>query len=208
MRFPENTWHHLYHKSINGSPLFKTRSDYHYFLDRYYHYLHISTDTCCYCLPDNHFHFLIKTLPFPEQQSRYNELRRENNGKTFFQTNHESLKPIPVETLIGHLLNSYTKYVNRTRNRTGPVFSGRFKSKHITDEAWLTHLVCYIHRNPSHHGIIEDFRLYPNSSYNLIIEDTPTMLNRHQTLALFGGSENYIEAHKQVRNRLGDNFFE
>jgi putative transposase len=100
-------------------------------------------------------------------------MQRLKKEDEFFQTTHETLKPIPVETLIGHLLNSYTKYVNKTRNRTGPVFSGRFKSKHITDEAWLTHLVCYIHRNPSHHGIVEDFRLYPNSSYNLILMTPP-----------------------------------
>ncbi|MFN2373574.1 MAG: transposase [Cyclonatronaceae bacterium] len=208
MRFPENTWHHLYHKSINGSPLFKTRSDFRYFLDRYFYYLHISTHTCCYCLPDNHFHFLIKILPLAEQQSRFNTIRSQNNGNTYFQSTHETLKPIPVETLIGHLLNSYTKYVNKKRERTGPVFSGRFKSKHITDETWLTHLVCYIHRNPSHHGLMEDFRLYPNSSYNLILDETPTYLSRNLVLELFGGKENYIEAHKQVRNRLGDNFFE
>lgn len=39
-------------------------------------------------------------------------------------------------------------YFNMTRDRTGPLFSGRFKVKHIDDDVYMRHLMAYVHMNP------------------------------------------------------------
>ena len=43
---------------------------------------------------------------------------------------------------------SYTKAVNKSRERCGPLFQSRFRAIHVDDEAYLLHLSRYIHLNP------------------------------------------------------------
>lgn len=43
---------------------------------------------------------------------------------------------------------SIAKYINTKFNRTGPLFEGNFKSKHVGSNEYLLHLSVYIHLNP------------------------------------------------------------
>ncbi len=43
---------------------------------------------------------------------------------------------------------SYTKALNKSRERVGPLFQSRFRAIHVDDEAYLLHLSRYIHLNP------------------------------------------------------------
>ncbi len=73
-----------------------------------------------YCLMPNHFHLLIR-----EKKSR--------NISIFMQK----------------LLTAYSKYYNNKNERTGSLFQGKFKAKHIGDSNnYLKYLLAYIHLNP------------------------------------------------------------
>ena len=43
----------------------------------------------------------------------------------------------------------YTMYANTKYQTKGHVFENRYKSKHVPDNTYLTHLSAYIHKNPS-----------------------------------------------------------
>ena len=47
------------------------------------------------------------------------------------------------------LCTGYTMYFNTKYERTGALLSGTFKSKHVSDDRYLKHLVSYIHLNPA-----------------------------------------------------------
>ena len=47
------------------------------------------------------------------------------------------------------LCTGYTMYFNTKHERTGALFAGTFKSKHVPDDQYLKHLVSYIHLNPA-----------------------------------------------------------
>ena len=76
-------------------------------------------DILCYSIMPDHYHLLLKE-------------RVEKGITNFLQRCNTSI----------------SKYINKKKNRSGPLFESRFKSKHINDNKYLLHLSLYIHLNP------------------------------------------------------------
>ena len=72
-----------------------------------------------YCLMPNHFHILIK---------------QEVDGG--------------ISLFMKKILTAYVMYFNKKYSRSGGLFEGRFKSKHINNDNYLKYLFAYIHLNP------------------------------------------------------------
>jgi REP element-mobilizing transposase RayT len=53
-----------------------------------------------------------------------------------------------VALFMQKLFTSYTMYFNKKYNRTGSLFAGTFKSKHITDDLYLKRAAPYVLLNP------------------------------------------------------------
>jgi REP element-mobilizing transposase RayT len=71
-----------------------------------------------YCINPNHFHFLITPL--------------QEKG---------------IEKFMQRLGNGYTKYFNNRHKRSGVLFQGKFKSKHVDSNEYLLHLSAYVNGN-------------------------------------------------------------
>ncbi len=56
----------------------------------------------------------------------------------------------------------------------------------------------YIHANSKNHGIQNDFRNYPWSSYLSILSGKPTSLKREVVLDWFGGKKAFSQFHDQI----------
>ncbi len=72
-----------------------------------------------YCLMDNHFHLLLKEI--------------SDGGISVFMTK---------------VLTSYSSYFNKKYKRTGSLFEGTFKAKHLDTDEYLKYIFSYIHLNP------------------------------------------------------------
>ena len=79
---------------------------------------------------------------------------------------------IVVETLEGNLsrgmrqLNGmYTQYVNRTHNRVGHVYQGRYKAILVEKESYLLELARYVVLNPVRAGMVVNAAEWRWSSY-------------------------------------------
>ena len=55
-------------------------------------------------------------------------------------------------------------------------------------------LVTYIHRNPQKHGLVDDFRDWPWSSYPALISEKPTKIQRTEVIDWYGSRANFINA--------------
>lgn len=77
------------------------------------------TNIIAYCLMSNHFHLLLQE-------------RTEGGISKFMQ----------------RLGTAYTVYFNEKYKRSGALFQGRYKNRLIEDEAYLFHVINYIHFNP------------------------------------------------------------
>ncbi|RDV12600.1 hypothetical protein DXT99_22820 [Pontibacter diazotrophicus] len=104
---------------------------------------------------------------------------------------------ISVQRQLAHLLNAYAKTINNRYDRIGRLFQHRFGRKEVTSEAYFTRLIYYIHFNPQHHGLIEDFSDWPYSSYHSILSKSKTALQREDVLELFGGRDCYKAFHEE-----------
>ena len=112
----------------------------------------------------NHFHFLLKQIA--------------ENGISIF---------------VSKFTNSYTKYYNTKRSRTGPMFQGVFKSVYVESDEQLIHLSRYIHLNPVASVIIKDAELlsYPWSSLRDYLRGKPSLLYIEPVLNHFSSSNDY-----------------
>lgn len=188
-------YYHIYNRGNNGTPLFHTPGNYEHFLRLYDKYITPIADTYAWCLMGNHFHLLvrikeedeiiIKSLPNPV---RVENPDRVNTSKTFK----------PPHIYFSHLFNSYTQAINKQQGRSGSLFERPFHRIQINTEQYFRNLVIYIHQNPIHHGFTNDFRDYPWSSYQGIVSDKPTKVDRETVLEWFGGKTNFIDVHHKI----------
>ncbi len=84
-----------------------------------------------------------------------------------------------ITTFMRKLGTGYTMYFNKKRERTGALFSSKFKSRHVHSNEYFRRVINYIHANPAElfepgwkHGLVRDERnleralvSYPYSSY-------------------------------------------
>ncbi len=73
----------------------------------------------CFCLMPNHYHFLLRQL--------------RDGGITEFMRKFGT---------------GFTNYFNIKYDRVGPLFQGKFKAVHVTEQRHLLYLPHYIHLNP------------------------------------------------------------
>lgn len=99
----------------------------------------------------NHFHFLIVA-----------------NEKSIESTNEKHravLQVLPKN--IGTLLSSYTKAINKDKQRRGSLFAHNTKAKLIeTNGGHLENCFLYIHQNPMLAGLVKKMENWEFSSFN------------------------------------------
>jgi len=144
--FAPGEWYHCYNRGVDKRKVFESRRDYERFLllmcaSKYKNNIRISNyknwsfqeiindeslvsgsqivELGAYSLMPNHIHFALKET-------------KEGGVATFMQK----------------VFTGYTMYFNLKNERTGSLFSGTFKSRHVFDDKYFKHLISYIHLNP------------------------------------------------------------
>lgn len=185
---------------------FFEEQDYERFISRCFFYLYPCVETYAFCLLNNHFHCLIRVRTKVEQEQIFRFLKSTYSNDDFHGLEYAAFKFYRTSWQWGHLLNSHTKYINKKNDRTGALFEGKFRRKRITTNLYLSQLICYIHRNPVHHGITREYSDYTYSSYNILLDDIPTLLERRKVMEVFGDRNNYICAHAEFKDLLGNDY--
>lgn len=174
----QGNYYHIYNRGNNKEKLFHEHADYLTFLVLFRRYIHEIADIFCFCLMPNHFHFLIRIKECKEIVS--SEIRNRPFSQSF-----------------SNYFNAYSKYINFKYGRTGSLFQKSFRRKRVDNEIYLKYLIHYVHTNPVHHEICEDFTSYRYSSYKSILTSHPTILKREMVIELFEDIDNYVYTHKQ-----------
>ncbi|QQG40678.1 MAG: transposase [Candidatus Levyibacteriota bacterium] len=164
-----NEIYHIFNRGVASQPTFLNKRDYDRALETIFYYqnsippikysrfLSLSTEDrtelfenlakqknflveiISYCLMPNHFHFLLRQI--------------KDGG---------------IAKFISNFTNSYTRFFNTKRERTGPLFTGKFKSVRIETQEQLLHVSRYIHLNPYTSFVaktLKDLETYPYSSF-------------------------------------------
>lgn len=175
-------YYHIYNRGINRANIFFEERNWRYFLQLYAEHIEPKADTYAYCLLYNHFHLLVRIK------------KAEELDLTGLQDLSGLKKP---SQHFSNMFNAYTKAVNKAYDRTGALFQRPFGRIEVTAEDYFIRLITYIHQNPQKHGLVEDFRTWPYSSYHALLSTKPTRLKREIVLAWFDGPAGVEALHRQ-----------
>ena len=183
----EGKFYHVYNRGNNRDNLFYKKENYNYFLRKYDEYLSDYIETYAYCLLPNHFHLLISV----KEQAKIPPFQKVESFRKV-----ESL----VSLQFRKFFTCYSMSINKQEGRVGSLFQKNYKRIQITTSNYLTNLVFYIHANPQLHGLTDDFRMYPWSSYNGILLNAPSKLKKENVLEWFNDKDNYAKYHAEKAN--------
>ena len=175
-------YYHVYNRGINGEPIFREERNYPYFLELYAKHISPIAETYAYCLLSNHFHFLL----------RINDT--DQTGPVLISVDQTGPVSNPSRQFNNFFI-AYAKAFNKAFQRTGGLFESPFKRKLVDNDRYFTYLVAYIHRNPQRHGFVDDYRVWPHSSYRAILSTQPTRIQRAAVLEWFDGRADFEQAH-------------
>ena len=178
-------FYHIYNRGNNRDVIFREHANYHYFLELAQKYLLPVVDIHAFALLPDHFHFLI-------QVKSEKELLKEN----VVTSRQISLK-------FGHFFNAYAKAYNKRYRRVSSLFQKNFGRRLITNEQYLHRVLLYIHWNPQKHEYVKDFRKWPFSSYQNLMNETPSFLEKTAVQEWFGGKEGFEQAHERLLDLQG-----
>ena len=161
--------YHIYNRGNNYQEVFFTNQDYQFFLDKFKFYLAAYCNVYAYALLPNHYHFLLRV--------------------------NDDIPHLSFSKQFSKCILSYTNAINNRVKRNGSLFMTYFRRIKVNDEKYLKYLLCYIHTNPSKHKIIDDFRTWKYSSYQAMISEKPSSVDRATVLNWFDGKDNFIAVH-------------
>ncbi len=197
--FIENGIYHVYSRTNNKEPLFKSDENRLYFLRQYDKYLHPFVDTFCWNLLPNHFHFMVQVksseaikeylIQLPPQLLKTPE-------KEFLADEGSTGKLLELEWK--RFFNSYSMAFNKQHGRKGNLFHRPFKRVEVDKDSHFTQTVIYIHANAQRHKICKDFTLHKWSSWHTLLSGISTKLKRQQLMDWFGGKDRFIQTHKEM----------
>lgn len=145
--FINNNFYHIWNRGVDKRKIFLDTFDYLRFVYMLY-YLNNKNFS-----PD---HFNYRQDP----RSLASGSGGKNNREPFVEIvawtlmpNHfhlilEQLTENGISLFMHKIGTSYTKYFNIKNERTGRLFEGFFKAKHIDKDTYLTHCIRYLHLNP------------------------------------------------------------
>lgn len=178
-------FYHIFNRGNNSEKIFFKQENYEFFLRRYTEYVSDCIETYAYCLLPNHFHFLVRV-----------------KEKALHLADAKLLaSPTPSQSL-HRLFTSYCKAINKQEIRYGSLIENPFKRIQIESNEYFTNLVVYIHTNPQLHGFVNDFSKYSWSSYNIILNNSHSFLQKSYVLDQFEDKENYRFCHLKKINLL------
>jgi REP element-mobilizing transposase RayT len=186
-KFEEECFYHIYNRSVDKKPMFKSDGNYEYFLKKYDAYLSPVLDTYSYCLLGNHFHLLVRIKSLTDL--------------TTFQKLSNQTKPKSTHDTISHqfrkLFQCYAMAFNKQHSRVGTLFQTPFKRALVDNAAYFTRLIYYIHANPQMHNLTSDFKEWRWSSYQRLLLENKTKLMKKEVLEWFGTKQQFEEYHLQ-----------
>jgi len=204
----QGNFYHIYNRGNNRENIFVQERNYAYFMDLWWKHISPIAETWTYCLLRNHFHAVVYikeqiNLTGLTTASTSPNLRMDNDKNP--TAHHGDLsgfnkkKSKDPSQYFSNFFNAYSRGLNIATQRSGTLFDRPFKRIPIDNENYLMRLIVYIHQNPQKHGFVIDFKDWNYSSYNSIIGNNPTRLQRDKVLQLFGNREDFIRIHQEIQ---------
>lgn len=171
---------HVFSRGVDKQDIFRSDGDRRCFLALVNHHFRLQkVSLFAYCLMGNHFHLLLSP----------------SKG--------------PLGIAMHHVLTRYSLYFNHQHVRVGHLFQNRFKAKICANDAYLIHLIAYIHLNPVRAGLVQTPSVWPWSSHAAFVAGGGKHLDLVRLSHLSGIpraelAQSYLNRVEELEKRPGD----
>ena len=194
-------FYHVFNRTNNRESLFIDDKDRLCFLKKYKQFMLPYVKTYCYNLLGNHFHLVIQV----KRESEINSFIKSIPKRYRKETQEKYLNKPPdmkdtnqlISKQFSNFFTSYSTIFNKKHERSGNLFHRPFKRVFIENDSHYCNLIKYVHRNAQKHNIHPNFTCYPWSSYNSMLSEKSTVLEREAVLNWFGGKKRFVAFHLQ-----------
>jgi REP element-mobilizing transposase RayT len=140
-------WYHCYTRGVDKRTVFESPQDY----DRFLVHLFVANQTKNIRVSDLADTRLLAVLANPLFTEKVPLVEL---GAYSLMPNHahfivKEIRDGGIATFMQKVFTGYTMYFNNKNQRTGALFSGTFKSKHISDDRYLKQVTPYVLLNPA-----------------------------------------------------------
>jgi len=181
--FVPDTYYHVYNRGNNKENIFKESGNYFYFLKLMKKHLLPIAEIYSYCLLPNHFHIILK---LKEERELPKEIA---SGKR------------RISQPFSNFFNAYAKAFNKKYHRSGSLFQEHLKRKKIETSDYLQKSIIYVNTNSDHHGL-GNYQHYPYSSYQSLVSNNETFIEKLYTISLFENVPNFKSVINMKRNSI------
>lgn len=160
----EGEYYHVYNRGALRTILYYSPKMYTMFLSLMTMYAEVcKISVIALCLMPNHFHILI----------------RVNEGGR-------------ADRFLMLLCGVYSKRINKDLRRTGTIYEGRYKIKHVKTDSYFKCLCKYIHRNPVKAGLVSHPGSWMYSNYAECVSERDFITAEHKMVHdVFGNAQEY-----------------
>ena len=207
---------HIYNHANGEHNIFFSAENRRYFLRQYNKYMYDYLHTFAYCLMPNHFHIQVQVyskaqiLLAAKKDFPKGLAKREGINIANFETVTE-LTDSQASHIVSERLRcffmSYSKAVNKQQKRRGSLFQKYFRRKPVNTYSYFKGCIAYIHRNPTHHGFVKDWREWEWSSYGRLDIPKETHLQKQRTIAAFGSLQQLNGYHNEYKKYAQDEVY-
>lgn len=192
--------YHIWTHANGDENLFRTDENYRFFLKKYTFYIQTVAETFAYCLMPNHLHLMVR-IKQEEELLKFLREKKPNTDSNSTLQGFETLGGFSnvISRQFSHLFNSYTQAYNKVYDRKGSLFIPNFKRKQIDSSSYFGTLMAYIHTNPVHHRFTAQPGEWPHSSWFAYVLNKPTKLKKDEAIQWFGGIDNFLRVHNDIR---------
>ncbi len=184
-------YYHLYNHAVGRENFFNTDDNYRYFLKKYTQYIYPICHTYAYCLMPNHFHFLARVR---DEETLFKQAQTLHPDKALVEADFSY--PEFAMQQFSNFFNSYTKAYNKVYQRRGALFIDYLRRKRVEGDTYFTRLIHYLHYNPVHHQFCKEPSDWPYSSYQAVLSQKESKIEKETVLAWFGGTAAYRAFHQ------------
>ncbi len=145
-----NEYYHIYNRGNSKNEIFLDDQDY----DRFAKILYICNSEMNFKFRNSIIRDKINAYDFKRGESLVSILvwvLMPNHFHLLLISHRSDLCEIdynPITEFMRKVSTSYAMYFNKKYNRTGSLFEGKFKSKHIDEENYFNYIFSYMHLNP------------------------------------------------------------
>jgi putative transposase len=204
---PTNEIFHIYNRGVDKRVIFQDDSEYRYFI----HLLYIFNDYKNSNNTNRNFQSQLSssngrgstsTIGIGKSRNAYVDILAFVLMPNHYHLLLKQKVDDGISKFMQKLGTGYTMLFNEKYQRSGSLFQGRYKSKHIQSDEQLKYIPHYIHLNPLGKNNLlglkesmEYLKEYKWSSFPdyASIKNFPSVISQNFILSLFGGKEKYLE---------------